>query len=151
MPRSNRNRRSKKMKGGLFGLFEGDSSSGNSSATGTSSGWFSGLTEKAKSATGSSSWFSSTPPPAEPTPTQSATPMPAESPPQTQSYAGGKRRRRRMRGGYSASSGNSSLANNAASYSGPTARANSHVGGTRKCCKKYKKSCKSHKKRCHYH
>lgn len=142
MPRSKRSRKYKNMKGGLFGLFEGDSSSGASSGASSVGSWFSGLTEKAKSATGSSSWFSSTP----------AAESAAPAAPQQESYSppiqGGKRRRRRMRGGYSENSGNSSLANNAGSYSGPTARAHANVGGTRKCCKKHNKS---HKKRYHRH
>ena len=135
MPRSKRSRRNKKMRGGLFGWGEGDSS-GTDSSIGS---WFSGLTEKAKSATGStSSWFSSAPAAPESAPQQD---------PYAQPMQGGKRRRRRMRGGYSSSSGNSSLANNAESYSGPTARAHAHVGGTKRRCKKHNKS---HKK-CHRH
>jgi hypothetical protein len=134
MPRSKRNR-SKKMRGGLFGLFEGDSSSGASSGE----GWFDKMKKSASGAT-SSSWFSSTP-------EQSQPQSQSYAQPQSQSYApqqGGRRRRKHYRGGYSANSGNSSLANNAGSYSGATARAHSHVGGTRKCCRKHKKRCHRH-------
>lgn len=128
MPKS-KHRRTKKMRGGLFGFGEGDSSgSGESSGVGS---FFSGLTNKAKSATGSaSSWFSSAP--AEEAPAE------AQSQPGAPASYGGRRHRRTIRGGYHSSTGNSNLANNASTY-----------GGSRKRRHKHPKSC--HCKICHHH
>jgi hypothetical protein len=123
MPKSNYRKRSKKMRGGFLGFGEGESSVGS---------MFSGLTSKAKNATGSvSSLFSSSPPAEAPA---QASAQPAYQAPAQPAYSGGKRRRRSMRGGYHSSTGNSSLANNASTYSSR--------GGTKKRRHKHRKSCK---------
>jgi hypothetical protein len=143
MPKRNRSKRNKRMRGGFdmgslnpFGTSEGSTTS---SSSGT--GWLGSLTEKAKSASGSASgWFSSS---ATPTTTPSAYSSP--SPPPTTSSVGG-RRRRKMRGGYSDSVSMTNLASRAAPFSGETARAQAYVGGrrTRKRCHKHKGSRKRH-------
>jgi len=133
MPKRNRSKRNKRMRGGFdmgslnpFGTSEGSTTS---SSSGT--GWLGSLTEKAKSASGSASgWFSSS---ATPTTTPSAYSSP--SPPPTTSSVGGRRRRKMT-----------NLASRAAPFSGETARAQAYVGGrrTRKRCHKHKGSRKRH-------
>ena len=129
-----RNRRSKTMRGGLLGFFEGD---GTASSSSDSDGWFGSLKKNASSASG---WFSSDS--AAPTTTTTSTT------PTTSTYGGRRRRRKscKMRGGYSDNISTTNLASSASPYSGETARAHSYVGGrrTKRRCHTHKKSRKRH-------
>lgn len=133
MPKRNR---SKKMRGGLFGLFEGSSTS-DSSSEGT--GWLDSLKKKTGSA---SSWFSSDPA------TTTTPPVNNSYQPQSPSYGGKRRRRksRRMRGGYSDNVSMTNLASHAAPFSGETARPQAYVGGrrTKRRCHTHKRSHRRH-------
>jgi hypothetical protein len=126
-----RNRRSKKMRGGLLGFFEGD---GTDSSSSNGEGWYDSLKKNASSA---SSWLTS----------DSATTAPAatEAPP-APTYGGRKRKSRRMRGGYSDNMSMTNLASRAAPFSGETARPQAYVGGrrTKRRCHKHKGSRKRH-------
>ena len=142
MPKRNRSKRNKRMRGGfdMGSLNPFGSSEGSTSSSSSGTGWLGSLTEKAKSASGSASgWFSSSN-----TPTSTTTPVYSSPPPTTSSVGG--RRRRRMRGGYSDSVSMINLASRAAPFSGETARAQAYVGGrrTRRRCHKHKGSRKRH-------
>ena len=144
MPKRNR---SKKMRGGLFGYFEGKE---EKPANGSSSekGWMDSAT----------SMFSSEPaPPANkpyPPPSNNSFSAPANKPyPANNSFQstgyGGKRRKhksRRMRGGYSDNVSMTNLASRAASFSGETARPQAYVGGrrTKRRCHTHKRSRRRH-------
>jgi len=133
-----RNRRSKTMRGGLLGFFEGD---GTASSSSDGDGWFGSLKKNASSASG---WFTSDS--AAPT---TPTPTPTSYTGNTASTYGGKRRKRKsckMRGGYSDNISTTNLASSASPYSGETARAHSYVGGrrTKRRCHKHKGSRKRH-------
>ena len=124
-----RNRRSKRMRGGLLGFFEGDGTSSNGE------GWYDSLKKNASSA---SSWLTSD------SSTDTSTPTPP--PPAPTTYGGRKRKSHRMRGGYSDNMSTTNLASRAGSYSGETARAQAYVGGrkTKKRCHKHKRSHRRH-------
>ena len=123
-----RNRRSKRMRGGLLGFFEGDGSSSNGE------GWYDSLKKNASSA---STWLT--------TDTDSTTPT-TPTPTPTSTYGGRKRKSRRMRGGYSDNMSMTNLASRAASFSGETARPQAYVGGkrTKRRCHKHKGSRRRH-------
>ena len=123
-----RNRRSKRMRGGLLGFFEGDGTSSNGE------GWYDSLKKNASSA---SSWLT--------TDTDSTTPT-TPTPTPTSTYGGRKRKSRRMRGGYSDNMSMTNLASRAASFSGETARPQAYVGGkrTKRRCHKHKGSRRRH-------
>ena len=150
---------SKKMRGGIFGLFEGDKKNPNSQK----SSWYDYLTGSDNSSTGSS-WGSSDPVP--PPVNNSYSPnsyspnsyspnsySPNSYSPnnsyQFQEYVGGRRRRRRshrMRGGYSDNVSMTNLASHAAPFSGATARPQAYVGGrrTKRRCHTHKRTHKRH-------
>ena len=129
-----RNRRSKRMRGGLLGFFEGD---GTDSTSSDGAGWMDSLKKNASSASGwlTSSDTASTTPSTTPTPSASAT-----------TYGGRKRKSRKMRGGYSDNMSTTNLASKASPYSGETARAHAYVGGrkTKRRCHKHKGSRRRH-------
>ena len=140
MPKRNKKNRSKRMRGG----WPWDSASGTDSTSSSGTGWFDSLKKNASSATGSTSgWFSS----ATPTPAPAPAPAPAPSDTPPPSVTGGKKRRsRRMRGGYSDNISTNNLAASAGAFSGSTARAQAYVGGrTKRRCHKHKRS---HRRRC---
>lgn len=123
-----RNRRSKRMRGGLLGFFEGD---GTDSSSSNGAGWYDSLKKNASSASG---WLTSD---SAPTTTTTTTPS---------TIGGRKRKSRRMRGGYSDNMSLTNLASRAAPYSGETARAQAYVGGrkTKRRCHKHKGSRRRH-------
>lgn len=130
-----RNRRSKKMRGGMWPF---SSSDGTEAASSNGSGWFDSLKKNASSASG---WLTSS----SDTSGSSATPAPAPAP-TTSTYGGRKHRSHKMRGGYSDNMSLTNLASRAASFSGETARAQAYVGGrkTKRRCRKHKGSRKRH-------
>jgi hypothetical protein len=140
MPKRNR---SKKMRGGLFGFFEGKE---EKPAYGSSSekGWMDSAT----------SMFSSEPakkPYSAPPADKPYSPPPPTTPPPTYQSPGygGKRRKhksRRMRGGYSDNVSMTNLASHAAPFSGATARPQAYVGGrrTKRRCHKHKRTHRRH-------
>jgi len=123
-----RNRRSKKMRGGLLGFFEGDGTSSNGE------GWYDSLKKNASSA---STWLT--------TDTGSSTPSDSTTT-TSPTYGGRKRKSRRMRGGYSDNMSMTNLASRAAPFSGETARPQAYVGGkrTKRRCHKHKGSRRRH-------
>ncbi len=129
-----RNRRSKRMRGGMWPF---SSSDGTDSSSSDGAGWMDSLKKNASSASG---WLTS----------DSATPIASASTTEnsTSTYGGkrGKRKSRRMRGGYSDNMSTTNLASSAAPYSGETARAQAYVGGrrTKRRCHKHKGSRKRH-------
>ena len=130
-----RNRRSKRMRGGMW-PFSGD---GSDSSSSNGEGWMDSLKKNASSASG---WLTSD----SATPTTTTTTSTTEN--STSTY-GGKRRKqksRRMRGGYSDNMSMTNLASRAAPFSGETARAHSYVGGkrTKRRCHKHKGSRRRH-------
>jgi hypothetical protein len=164
MPKRNR---SKKMRGGLFGYFEGKEEKPANGST-SEKGWMDSAT----------SMFSSeptppTPPPSSnsfsppannpyPPPANKPYPLPANNPyPPRNSYSsnrprnsyssnkpkysfGGKVHRRKshkMKGGYSDNVSMTNLASHAAPFSGVTARPQAYVGGRRS-----KRRCHTHKR-----
>ena len=125
-----RNRRSKTMRGGLLGFFEGDGTSSNSD------GWFGSLKKNASSASG---WLTS----GSATPTTTTSSYTGNT---ASTYGGRKRKSCKMRGGYSDNMSMTNLASHAAPFSGETARAQAYVGGkrTKRRCHKHKGSRKRH-------
>ena len=149
MPKRNKKNRSKRMRGG----WPWDSASGTDSTSSSGTGWFDSLKKNASSATGSTSgWFSSATPtttttsPTTPAATATTTTSPSDTPPPPSVTGGKKRRSRRMRGGYSDNISTNNLAASAGAFSGSTARAQAYVGGrTKRRCRKHKRS---HRHRC---
>ena len=138
MPKRNR---SKKMRGGLFGYFEGKEEKPAYGST-SEKGWMDSAT----------SMFSSDPaPPANKPyspPVNNSYPPPVNNSFQSPGY-GGKRRKhksRRMRGGYSDNVSMTNLASHAAPFSGATARPQAYVGGrrTKRRCHKHKRTHRRH-------
>lgn len=125
-----RNRRSKKMRGGVWPF---SSSDGTDSSSSSGEGWMESLKKNASSA---SNWLTSD---------SSASTAPA-APPASPAYGGRRRKSRRMRGGYSDNMSLTNLASRAAPFSGETARAQAYVGGrrTKRRCHKHKGSRKRH-------
>jgi hypothetical protein len=127
-----RNRRSKRMRGGMWPF---SSSDGTDSSSSSGDGWFGSLKKNASSASG---WLTS----GSATPT---TTTPSYTGNTASTYGGRKRKSRRMRGGYSDNVSLTNLASRAAPYSGETARAQAYVGGrTRRRCHKHKGSHRRH-------
>ena len=131
MPKRNRNRKSKRMRGGMWPFSSGDETDSSSS---NGEGWYDSLKKNASSASG---WLTSD---------SAATATPAAEAPPAQTYGGRKRKSRRMRGGYSDNVSLTNLASRAAPFSGETARAHSYVGGrrTKRRCHKHKGSRRRH-------
>jgi len=123
-----RNRRSKRMRGGMWPF---SSSDGTDSTSSDGAGWMDSLKKNASSASG---WLTSSD-------TASATPSATAT-----TYGGRKHKSRRMRGGYSDNMSTTNLASKASPYSGETARAHAYVGGrkTKRRCHKHKGSRRRH-------
>ena len=136
MPRRHRHRH-RTMRGGFLDTLSNWGASLSQSA--------SNLWEKTKSAT-SSATSELTGTSSTSIPSYSSTNTSYTQPMTTSTY-GGKSRRRRMRGGFKDNTGSSTLAANAAPFSGETARAHNIVGGRTRRHKKHKhsKSCKHRK------
>ncbi len=132
MARRHRHRKTA-MRGGFLDTL---SNWGTSFTQGANSLW-----EKTKSATTSatSGFTSSSSMPSSSSPSYTTPSYTA----QTMSYGGKTRRNRRMRGGYVANSSTTDLASRAGSFSGPTAKAHTMVGGRTKRRGKNKKSRKN--------
>ena len=123
-----RNRKTKRMRGGMWPF----SDDGTDSSTSSGDGWFGSLKKNASSASG---WLTGSN-------SDSSTPT-SYTPPTTSTYGG--RRRHRMHGGYSDNMSTTNLASQAGQFSGSTARAHSYVGGrTKRRCHKHKSSRKRH-------
>ena len=137
MPKRNRNRRSKRMRGGMWPF---SSSDGTDSSSSNGEGWYDSLKKNASSASG---WLTSD---SAATPNPTPTPTPSTTENSTSTYGGRKRKSRRMRGGYSDNVSLTNLASRAAPFSGETARAHSYVGGrrTKRRCHKHKGSRRRH-------
>lgn len=137
MPRRHRHRH-RTMRGGFLDTLSNWGSSLSQSA--------SNLWEKTKSAT-SSATSELTGTSSTSVPSYSSTNTSYTQPMTTSTYGGKSRRRRRMRGGFKDNTGSSTLAANAAPFSGETARAHNIVGGKTRRHRKHKhsKSCKHRK------
>jgi hypothetical protein len=148
MPKRNR---SKKMRGGLFGYFEGKEEKPAYGST-SEKGWMDSATSMFSSKPAPPANKPYIPPPSnnsysEP-PSNNSYSAPANNSFQSPGY-GGKRRRhksRRMRGGYSDNVSMTNLASRAASFSGETARPQAYVGGrrTKRRCHTHKRSRRRH-------
>lgn len=125
-----RNRRSRRMRGGMWPF---SSSDGTDSTSSDGAGWMDSLKKNASSASG---WLTSSDTASTPSATENT----------TSTYGGRKRKSHRMRGGYSDNMSTTNLASRAASFSGETARAQAYVGGrkTKRRCHKHKGSRKRH-------
>ncbi len=135
MPRRHRHRT---MRGGFLDTLSNWGASLSQSA--------SNLWEKTKSAT-SSATSELTGTSSTSVPSYSSTNTSYTQPMTTSTYGGKSRRRRRMKGGFKDNTGSSTLAANAAPFSGETARAHNIVGGRTRRRRKHKhsKSCKHRK------
>ena len=127
-----RNRRSKRMRGGMWPF---SSSDGTDSTSSDGAGWMDSLKKNASSASG---WLTSS--------SDTTSTTPSTTPSDTSTYGGRKRKSRRMRGGYSDNMSTTNLASRAASFTGETARAQAYVGGrkTKRRCHKHKGSRRRH-------